>query len=109
MNDSTAPAPWFSDEYCRIERCRFDDATGKLSVTFADGQVVDVNPLSLVPEQLREVDWWRVASSQYELIVPYADGWYEVPWDVIRMLADPAFDAHMSVKPAQVDAGATAH
>lgn len=106
MNDLSNAAPWFTDEYCRIERCSFDQDTDILSVTFADGDVAEVNPRSLVPESLREVDWWRVAWNEGELVVPYADGWYEVPWDVVRMQTDSAFDAHMTRRGSFVDAEA---
>lgn len=74
----------------------FDLNANTLTVAFADGDVVSLDPSLLLPQRLEDVDWWRVAFNDHELVVPHAAGWFEIPWDVVRMQTDAAFDAHMT-------------
>lgn len=87
---------WYTNEYACIESTRFDEETSILTVKFADGGIARLNPTSLVPANLDDVDWWRVGSNEHEIIVPHASGWFEIPWDVIRVRTDPEFDAHLT-------------
>jgi hypothetical protein len=85
---------WESPDYDRIERARYDEETRLLTVEFADGTVVSLDPESIMPSPVNEPDWWRTASNSMEIIVPHDEGWTEIPWDVIRRATDPEFLAH---------------
>jgi hypothetical protein len=82
---------WDTPEYSRIESARFDEDTNELSVRFADGSTAVMDPGRLLPRDLPDVDWWRVASNRIEIIVPSAGGWFEIPWDVVRRETDPVY------------------
>jgi Helix-turn-helix domain len=84
---------WDAVSYRRIESARYDEEESILTVRFADGTVAAFDPTPLLPSDLSDVDWWRVASNEIEIIVPHADGWFEIPWDVVRRHTDPAYAA----------------
>lgn len=95
MNDAVRPAaPWNTGTYAEIDSARFDEDANELTVRFADGSIAVLDPAPLIPEDLTDVDWWRVASNRYELIVPHADGWFEIPWDVVRRASDTDYAAY---------------
>jgi hypothetical protein len=97
MIDSARQLPrWHTNEYCTIVSAKYDSRNGLLAVSFANGDAVQLDPAPLVPPTLEDVDWWRVASNDHELVVPHAQGWFEIPWDVVRMQTDAEFDAHMT-------------
>jgi Helix-turn-helix domain len=87
-------ARWDADDYSRILSAHFDEETTILTVRFADGDEARLDPSPLVPSNLTDVDWWRVASNQIEIVVPHAAGWYEIPWDVVRRRTDPEYAAY---------------
>jgi hypothetical protein len=87
-------ARWDQQVYRRIERVRYDEDRALVNVTFADQSSVEFDPTPLVPSELEEIDWWRVASNPIEMLVPHANGWFEIPWDVIRRHTDPDYAAH---------------
>jgi hypothetical protein len=92
----TAPviqqARWNTLAYQRIATTQFAD--GNLLVEFEDGSRVALDPRPLLPPQLRHPDWSRVVAQEYEIVVPTEDGPFEIPWDVIRVRTDPAYDSH---------------
>jgi hypothetical protein len=75
---------------------RFDRRANRLTVVFADGDEAQLDPDVLLTPAIQDVEWWRVASNDHELVVPHADGWVEIPWDVVRAQTDAEFDAHMA-------------
>lgn len=85
---------WDHPDYDRIAkvRCNWDD--GGATIWFEDGAEVQIDLATVVPGDLAEIDWWRMAANQIEVIVPHRDGWFEIPWDVIRRATDPEFLAH---------------
>lgn len=87
-------ARWDQQGYRRIERVRYDEDRTRVTVTFADRSSVEFDPVPLVPSNLEEIDWWRVASNEIEMLVPHANGWFEIPWDVIRRHTDPDYAAY---------------
>lgn len=91
---SDNPPRWASSTYDRIERVRYDEDRELLTVLFQDGSSEEFDPTTLVPTDLKEIDWFRTASNQWEVIVPHLDGWLEIPWDVIRLHTDREFAAH---------------
>src|SRR5687768_10465342 len=97
MNSGTQTRKrWDKQPYRRIDRVRYDEGSALLTVGFADGEQVQLDPMPLLPRGTdpEDVDWWRVAANEVEVIFPIGDGWFEVPWDVIRLRTDPEFDAH---------------
>lgn len=86
--------PWDRPEYGQITSAKMDDS--ELVVSFADGTSARLDPRPLLPRNAKDhdIDWWRVASNSMEVIVPIADQWFEIPWDVIRLQTDMEFDAH---------------
>jgi hypothetical protein len=93
-NDNRSSAPWNSGLYAEIDSARFDEDANELTVRFADGSVAVLDPAPLIPDDLTDVDWWRVASNRYEIIVPYTGGWFEIPWDVVRRATDADYAAY---------------
>lgn len=85
---------WDERDYDRIERAKYNEDQELLTVSFADGATVTFNPEPLMPSSLVEIDWWRTASNEIEVIVPHQSGWFEIPWDVVRRHTDPEFAAH---------------
>ena len=85
---------WDKRDYHRIERVRYNEDEALLTVEFADGTTVTFNPEALVPSNLAEIDWWRTASNEIEVIVPHQSGWFEIPWDVVRRHTDPEYVEH---------------
>jgi hypothetical protein len=80
--------------YQRIVAASFRD--GDVIVEFADGAKPRLSPRSLVAPGAPEPDWSRLRAAEFHLIVPAPDGELEIPWDVIRVNSDPAYDAFWS-------------
>jgi len=83
--------PWDTREYQQIESASFRD--GQVVVQFADGAEAHVSPRDLVPTSGPEPDWPNVQAAEFHLVVPTPAGDIEIPWDVIRVRSDPAYDA----------------
>jgi hypothetical protein len=96
--------PWEKNEYARIDRAR--GAEGVLTVWFENGDVVHLDPIPLVPTNMGAIDEWGIGANQYEVLIPTDHGWFEVPWDVIRLRTDPAFDAYMERQAKRTKASA---
>lgn len=89
---TTANRPWDTVAYQRIVSSRF--ANGIVAVRFKNGDDARVAPDALVPEPSRRPDWANLRHEEYHLVVPAPGGEIEIPWDVIRLHTDPAFDAY---------------
>jgi hypothetical protein len=85
---------WETIEYTRIVSARFED--GVLLVKFADGEEarLPVDRFENPYIRAQAPDWSRVRAGTHEVIVPAADGDLGIPWDAIRALTDPEFEAH---------------
>ena len=86
---------WDEDSYSDIERARCDWDGTVLTVEFANGDRVQLDPKLLLPRSAKpeEVDWWRIESNAAEILIPIGETWLDVPWDVIRDITDPEFSA----------------
>lgn len=65
----------------------------RLTVAFADGAVVTVTSSKLLGRDAPQIEWRRVRAEDYHVVVPSPASDIEIPWDVIRFHADPAFAA----------------
>lgn len=92
MIGSAGASPWNNLDYQRIVSAQWRD--GRLRVDFADGTTAVLLPTLLVPAGPVGADWSRVRAEEFHVVVPTPDGDMEVPWDVIRIHSDPAFDAY---------------
>lgn len=88
---SRAKYPWDRIEYQRIASAAYRD--GDVVVIFADGGEARVPPSRLVPDDRSRPDWPHLWAEDFHLVVPSPVGDLEIPWDVIRVQSDPAFDA----------------
>ena len=94
--------------YHRITSARF--GAGQVLVDFEDRTHARVAANALLPAHVRDSDWTRMMVNPYEIVVPTPDGSVEIPWDSIRVLTDPAYDAHlqsMAAAEARLLAGAS--
>jgi hypothetical protein len=87
---SRAKHPWDRIEYQQIASAAYRD--GDIVVVFADGGEAQVSASRLVSEDGPEPDWTHLRAENFHLVVPSPVGDIEVPWDVIRVHSDPAFD-----------------
>ena len=100
MSDATSPKqPWHSSAYLRIVAASYD--AGELVVRFADGTVGRVDVERMTRVQARRPDWPSLTFNDYEVIVPTAEGDFEVSSFGIRSLSDPVFDAYLKAKEAE--------
>jgi hypothetical protein len=83
--------PWDTLEYQRIVTAEYRD--GELIVRFADGTEARLSPRCLLSPDVPNPDWTKLRAEEFHLVVPIPAGEIEIPWDVIRVHSDPAFDA----------------
>ena len=82
---------WAEPAYSSIHRAFCDRKTDLVTVEFEDGTSVTFDVMPLLPEGLDDLDLWRIAANEMEIIVPYGEKWFEIPWDVIRRYTDPEY------------------
>lgn len=92
-------APWYTRDYLRMVSVAHD--SGVLRVAFADGARVEVKVEDLLGDHPVAAAWDRLVFDEHEIVVPTADGDIEIPWDVIRVQTDPAFEQHLATKHAE--------
>ena len=88
---SRANQPWDTLEYQQIDSALFRD--GELVVHFVDGTEARVSPQCLVSPDGPLPDWSNLRVEEFHIVVPSPAGDIEIPWDVIRVHSDPAYDA----------------
>jgi hypothetical protein len=88
---SRAAQPWDSLDYQRIVSARYRG--GEVVVVFADGSEARLSPDCLVPSGGPELDFPGLRAEDFHLVVSSPAGEIEIPWDVIRVHSDPAYDA----------------
>lgn len=91
--------PWDTRAYHRI--VSVSHGAGGLAVEFEDGARVQVDPRQILPPDTPPVLWDRLTHSPYEIIIPNELDHDVVPWDVIRSLTDPMFEAHLAAAAAE--------
>lgn len=84
---------WDTREYTWIEDVQHRN--GHLTVSFRDGTQAVVDVADLLPPRYHVPDWEDLRFDEFEIVVPTATGDLEIPWSAIRVLTDPAFDAHL--------------
>jgi hypothetical protein len=89
---SGAGRSWDTLEYQQIVSASYGG--GELVVGFADGTEARLSVANLVRADGPVPDWSKVRAEQYHVTVPSSGGDIEIPWDVIRVQTDPAFDAY---------------
>jgi hypothetical protein len=80
---------WDTLEYQRIVSVEWRDE--QVQVCFGDGAVIQVPPTALVSPETTGVDWARLRTAGYHVVVPAPNGDIEIPWDVLRVHSDPEF------------------
>jgi DNA-binding Xre family transcriptional regulator len=90
---------WDTREYSWIVGTEYRN--GSLVVSFRDGARVAVEVKDLLPPRYHAPNWDAVTFNEFEIVVPTADGNLEIPWSAIRVLTDPAFDAHLEAAAAR--------
>lgn len=96
MSTIQAKNRWDTSKYLRMTGVRYD--MGQLVVDFADGTVVRVEAGQLPWVLARRPDWPTLRANEYEVIVPTAEGDFELTSFSIRLLTDSAFEAHVTAK-----------
>jgi hypothetical protein len=92
MSTASRPKrPWDTIEYQRIVSASYRGS--EIVVAFADGSVARLSPSCFISPDQPEPDWHNLRAEDFHLVVPSPAGEIEIPWDVIRMHSDPAFDA----------------
>lgn len=89
---SRAKRPWDTLEYQRIVSASYRG--GKVIVAFADGAEVRLPSRCLISPDEPEPDWPSLRAADFHLVVPSSAGEIEIPWDVIPVHSDPAYDAY---------------
>lgn len=92
---------WDTSAYHRMTAARYE--TGDLVVEFEDGTRARVAAQALLSTAALRPNWSALVTNRYELVVPTDDGEIEIPWTSIRLLSDPAFDAHWRAMAAEED------
>ena len=100
MSDAaSSEQPWNSSAYLRIVAASYD--AGELVVRFADGMEGRVDVERMTGVQARRPDWPSLTFNDHEVIVPTADGDFEISTFGIRSLGDPVFNAYLRAKEAE--------
>lgn len=86
--------PWDTVDYQRIVSASYRD--GEVVVEFADGTEAQLSPGRLVSPTWPELDWANLRAEEFHIVVPSPAGEFEIPWDVIRVQSDPAYDKFWS-------------
>ena len=84
--------PWDTVEYQRIVSASYRG--GEVVVSFADGAEARIAPRCLVSQDGPEPDWPKLRAEDFHIVAPSSTGELEIPWDVIRVHSDPAYDAY---------------
>jgi hypothetical protein len=92
--------PWDTKPYQRFATVRYND--GYLDASFEDGARVRVAAERLLRPG-ESPDWQRLAFTPHEITVPTDRDPIEISWLSIRLLTDPAFEAHWRAMAAQHD------
>jgi hypothetical protein len=88
---SRATQPWDTRDFQRIVAASYQG--GEVVVVFADGSEARLPPRCLVSPDEPEPVWRDLRAEEFHLVVPSPAGEIEIPWDVIRVHSDPAYDA----------------
>jgi len=88
---SRAMLPWDTIDYQRIVSASYTQ--GEVVVAFADGAEARLSPHCLVSAVGPAPDWPNLRAEDFHLVVPSQAGELEIPWDVIRVHSDAAYDA----------------
>ena len=91
--------PWDASEYLQVVAAGYD--AGELVVHFVDGSEGRIDVERLTRVQARRPDWPALSFNEYEIIVPTAEGDFEISSFAIRSLTDAAFHAHLKAKEAE--------
>jgi hypothetical protein len=92
--------PWDTRPYQRIASVRYTD--GQLTASFEDGACVRVAARDVLRPG-EAPDWERLTFAPHEITVPADREPIEISWLSIRLLTDPAFEAHWRTTAAQHD------
>lgn len=92
-------APWYTREYLRMTAAAY--ASGVLTVDFEDGQQAHIHFSDLRLDSTTIPNWQGMTVGTYEIVIPTDEGDIEIPWDVIRVLTDPAFEQHLATQAAE--------
>jgi hypothetical protein len=79
--------------YSTITDARYDD--GRLLVWFEDGSCATLTAADVIPNRVHAVNLNGLPYEKHMVIAPTDGESLAIPWDVIRVLTDPAFDAHL--------------
>jgi hypothetical protein len=96
---------WDTLQYHQIVSAHYRD--GELVVGFADGTEARVSPQCLISPDAPTPDWSSVRVEEFHIVAPSPAGDVEIPWDVIRVHTDPAFDAYWAGLAAERASSAT--
>ena len=100
-NPTRLVQPWDTRPYQRFASVRYSD--GQLDACFEDGACVGVAAQRLLRPGERTPDWDRLAFTPHEIVVPSDGDPIEISWLSIRLLTDPAFEAHWEAMAAEED------
>jgi hypothetical protein len=84
--------PWDTRPYQRFASVRYSE--GQLDACFEDGACVRVAAQELLRPGETTPDWERLPFNPHEIIVPTEADPIEISWLSIRLMTDPAFEAH---------------
>jgi transcriptional regulator with XRE-family HTH domain len=85
---------WQERDYVRMTDVVYQG--GQLHVSFADGDIISLDPARLAPTQSASIDWSRARIDGPEIQAPGSDRMHAVSWLDVRALTDEAFASHLA-------------
>lgn len=87
---------WNDPLYQRIEDAKFTD--NNVVVSFENGDVIKLSKETLIPFDIKDVQWQEISFSPYEIFIPASPHSLEIPWDKLRVITDKEFAKHLAEK-----------
>lgn len=87
---------WNNTSYQKIIDAKFINEN--IVVGFENGDVIEVPKGTLIPFGITNIEWSKMDSSPFEIIIPASPNSLEIPWDKLRVITDKEFAKHLAEK-----------
>jgi len=94
MSAKNGMKKWDNPRFQRI--CSVKADPNNFRVRFEDGTTAEIESHKILPGEINQPRWEELRFNPYEIILPIANGEFEISWSTIRVLTDAEYSAHLS-------------
>ncbi|QOJ27848.1 MAG: ImmA/IrrE family metallo-endopeptidase [Ignavibacteriales bacterium] len=87
---------WTNTSYQKIRHAKF--ANENVVVIFENGDIIEVPIETLIPFDVRNIEWNKLHYNPFEIIIPASPHSLEIPWDKLRVMTDKDFAKYLANK-----------